>query len=95
MISGRRVRQYKDFSFLWDMNDYTNKHLKAIDAPRGLLSSTEDLSESWIKEVETCNGQIGWLGGNGRPDVAAGHSIIASKVKDRQPELVELCNVCV
>ena len=69
--------------------------MKAIEAPRGLLSSTEDLSDSMMKEIETCNGQIGWLGGNGRPGVAAGHSIIASKVKYRHPELVKLGNVCV
>ena len=95
LISGRRVRQLKDYSFLWDMDDYTDKHMKIIECPRGLLSSVEDLSDSMMSQVETCNGQIGWLGGNGRPDVAAGHSIIASKVKDRQPELVKLCNVCV
>ena len=95
LISGRRVRQLSDYSFLWDMDDYADKHMKIIEAPRGLLSSTDDLSDGMMSQVETCNGQIGWLGGNGRPDVAAGHSIIASKVKDRQPELVKLCNVCV
>ena len=95
LISGRRVRQLQDYSFVWDMDDYASKHMKAIEAPRGLLSSTEDLSDDMMSQVETCNGQIGWLGGNGRPDVAAGHSIIASKVKERKPELIKLCNVCV
>ena len=42
LISGRRVRQLRDCSFLWDMGDYTSKDLKAIDAPRqsGLRAET-------------------------------------------------------
>ena len=32
------------------------------------------------------------MGSNGRPDIAAGHSIIAGKVRDKFPELFTLCN---
>ena len=27
LISGRRVRQLKDYSFVWDMDDYADKHM--------------------------------------------------------------------
>ena len=59
------------------------------------MTNTEELSEAYLKKVGTCNGQVGWLGGNGRPDIAAGHSIIAGKLKDKTPELIKLCNLCV
>ena len=48
-----------------------------------------------MQQVSTCNGQIGWLGGNGKPDIAAGHSLIASEVKDKKPSLITDCNLCV
>ena len=72
MISGKRVRQLPDYSFLWDMDDYSQDKLKSIDVPRGFMSNTAELDQSMLDKVGTCNGQIGWLGGNGRPDVAAG-----------------------
>ena len=83
LISGIRTRQHKDKSFSWDMNEYTLTKLVEIVPPRGLISSPGPLSEEWMKQVESCNGKIGWLGGNGRPDVAAGHSIIAGQKKRR------------
>ena len=46
-------------------------------------------------KVQQCNGKIGWLGSNGRPDVAAGHSIIAGQYKDKSPQLISDCNLCV
>ena len=33
-----------------------------------------------------------WIGTNGRPDVAAAHSIIAGGYKDKSPQLVKDCN---
>ena len=83
LISGIRVRQYPDYSFTWDMNEYTKDKLRDIEVPRGFLTNTEEISETYLKKVGTCNGQVGWLGGNGRPDIAAGHSIIAGKLKDK------------
>ena len=48
-----------------------------------------------MQQVATCNGQIGWLGGNGKPDIAAGHSLIASAYSEKKPSLITDCNMCV
>ena len=48
-----------------------------------------------MSDVVTANGQIGWIGGNGRPDLAAEHSIAAGSYKHRKPQLVTDCNACV
>ena len=48
-----------------------------------------------MSQVKAVNGQIGWLGGNGRPDLAAAHSIIAGGCKNESFELITLCNACV
>ena len=39
-ISGIRVRQLKDASFKWDMDEYVRDHMKSIDVPRGFISKT-------------------------------------------------------
>ena len=41
---------------------------------------------------QCANGQIGWLGSNGRPDFAAAHSIIAGEYKNKSPQLITWCN---
>ena len=92
MISGIRFRQLKDYSFIWDMQEYADDKLKMLEPPRGLITTTKELDDKWIGQILACNGKIGWLGSNGRPDIAAGHSIIAGKVKDKSPELITLCN---
>ncbi len=43
----------------------------------------------------TSNGRLGWLGSNGKPDPAAGHSITAGGYKDKSPQLISNCNACV
>ena len=48
-----------------------------------------------LTRVKGSKGQVGWLGGNGRPDLAAGHSIIAGGYKDESPLLIGQCNQCV
>ena len=83
----------KDYGFTWDMDEYSKNKLKGIEVPRGFLSNTQELSESMMQQVTRCNGQIGWLGGNGRPDIAAGHSIIAGQYKDKSPQLISDCNL--
>jgi hypothetical protein len=94
-ISGIRVKQLKDFSFRWHMNEYAQKDMFLIDVPRGFITNTKEISEDMMSKVISSNGKIGWIGGNGRPDLAAGHSIIAGEYKDKSPNLVASCNQCV
>ena len=77
------------------MTEYATKSMKYIDVPRGFLTHAKELDERLMSEVISCNGKIGWLGGNGRPDLAAGHSIIAGDYKHKTPQLVASCNQCV
>ena len=91
-ISGIRVKQHKDFSFTYDMNEYAKNNMKVIDKPRGFYSNTKEIDDPTLSEVVTSNGKIGWIGTNGRPDVAAAHSIIAGGYKDKSPQLVKDCN---
>ena len=95
LISGVRVRQHKDYSFTWDMAEYASNKMSYIEIPRGFLSDTTELDAYRMSQVLTSNGQIGWIGGSGRPDVAAGHSIIAGQYKDKKPDLITQCNLCV
>ena len=94
LISGITVTQHRDYSFSWDTTEYVSKMVK-IDIPRGFTSTTEKLDEATMSKVEAVNGQIGWLGGSGRPDLAAAQSIIPGCYKDASPDLVSLCNSCV
>ena len=94
LISGIRVIQNKDYSFNWHMKEYTKAKMSIIEIPRGFLSNTTELDDAHMSKVISANGKIGWLGGNGRPDLAAGHSIIASQVKDKLPDLITQCNTC-
>ena len=94
LISGTRIRQNKDYSFTWHMNEYASK-MKVIETPRGFMTHVDELDESYMSQVMTVNGKIGWIGGNGRPDLAAGHSIIAGDYKTKSPQLVASCNHCV
>ena len=59
------------------------------------MTHVDELDESYMSQVMTVNGKIGWIGGNGRPDLAAGHSIIAGDYRTKSPQLVALCNRCV
>ena len=98
LISGIRVKQKPDFSFTWDMTEYA-KTLEKIELPRGYYAQVEKekktISEQMLGKVKALNGKIGWLGGNGRPDIAAGHSIIAGNYKHQAPSLIRDCNQCV
>ena len=66
-----------------------------IDVPRGFATHTTEIPDAIMSKVVSSNGKIGWIGGNGRPDLAAGHSIIAGEYKDKSPNLVTSCNQCV
>jgi len=94
LISGIRVKQRRDVSFTWDMIEYADK-MELIEVPRGYITQTEQIGPEMLTRVKGSNGQIGWLGGNGRPDLAAGHSIIAGGYKDESPLLIGQCNQCV
>jgi hypothetical protein len=69
--------------------------MSIIDIPRGFKTHTTELSDDYMSQVMSSNGKIGWIGGNGRPDLAAGHSIIAGQYKDKSPQLITDCNQCV
>eukprot|EP00973_Karenia_brevis_P069600 9677909-Karenia_brevis.AAC.1 len=56
------------------------------------MTSTKELDETCMNKVVWSNGQIGWIGSNGRPDAAAGHSIIAGEYKHKSPQLIIMCN---
>ena len=67
-----------------------------MEVPRGTITKTEgELPEEHLQLIGTCNGQIGWLGNNGKPDIAAGSSLIASNKKEKKPSLITDCNMCV
>ena len=57
------------FRFQWDMDVCIQDKLRGIEVPRGFMSRTKEVDQSLLDKVGTCNGQIGWLGGNGRDDV--------------------------
>ena len=69
--------------------------MKIIEVSRGFMTHVEELDESYMSQAMTVNGKKGWVGGNGRPDLAAGHSIIAGDYKTKSPQLVASCNHCV
>ena len=77
------------------MNEYADPHMHPINIPRGFLTHTKELDDERMSEVVSCNGKIGWIGTNGRPDLAAGHSIIAGDYKHKSPQLISSCNDCV
>ena len=91
MISGINVVQHQDYSFTWHMQRYAEEKLALIETPRGFLSRTKELDDDYMNKITSANGQIGWLGSNGRPDRAA-HSIIAGGYKNRSPQLITWCN---
>jgi len=95
LISGIRVHQHQDFSFTWNMNEYARDHMKPIMVARGFATHAKEIDNSQLSQVMSVNGKIGWLGGNGRPDIAAGHSIIAGGYKTMAPDLIAQCNQCV
>eukprot|EP00973_Karenia_brevis_P044277 6135678-Karenia_brevis.AAC.1 len=45
-----------------------------------------------MNKAVSSNGQIGWIGSNGRPDAAAWHSIIAREYNIKLPQLLTMCN---
>ena len=83
MISGINVVQHQDHSFTWHMQRYAEEKLSLIETPQGFVSNTNELDDNYISKVISANGQIGWLGSNGRPVCAAAHSIIAGEYKTR------------
>eukprot|EP00973_Karenia_brevis_P012560 1704854-Karenia_brevis.AAC.1 len=72
------------------MEAYVDEKLAFIATPRGFLSNTEEVDETWMNKVVSSNGQIGWIGSNGCPDAAAAHSIIAGEYKHKSPQLITM-----
>ena len=92
MISGIHVVQHQDYSFIWHMQRYAEEKLSLIETTRGFLSNTKELDDKYMNKVISANGQIGWLGSNGRPECAAAPSIIAGEYKNKSPHLIIWCN---
>ena len=74
------------------MNEYAKNNMEVIEKPRGFYTHTTEADDSSLSEVVTSNGKIRWIGTNGRPDVAAAHSIIAGGYKNKSPQSVKDCN---
>lgn len=74
------------------MQEYAQNSMSLIQVSRGFLSQTKQLGEEGMSEVASVNGKTGWLGANGRPDLAVGHSIIAGQYRDKLPSLVAQSN---
>ena len=81
------------------MNEYADKSLRPVEVKRGFISQSketaEEVDDMTMSDILTVNGKIGWLGNSGRPDIAAGHSIIAGEYKTKSANLVSMCNACV
>ena len=45
LISGIRVRQHKDFTFSWHMNEYVDKSLRPVEVRRGFISQSKEAAE--------------------------------------------------
>ena len=74
--------QFPDFSFAWHMQEYVQDHMKPITLSKGFLSKNPVLDDAYMAQVVSTNGKIGWLGGNGRPDLAAGFSIVSGNYRN-------------
>ena len=77
------------------MNEYAKASLTPITVPSGFISGTAEIDDTVMYQVISLNGKIDWLGGNGRPDLAAGHIIIAGQYKSESTQLVSDSNICV
>ena len=69
------------------MQRYAEEKMSLIETPRGFLSYIKELDDNYMNKVISANGQIGWLGSNGRLDCASAHSIIASEYIKQKPTI--------
>ena len=78
--AGRRLRQRKDFSFVYSMTDYVTNRLRYVDVSRRVTKKAApqtallDDEESQLRGVIAA---INWTAREGRPDAAAAASILA------------------
>ena len=83
--AGRRVRQLKDFSYEYSMDDYTQNRLKPVTLERKvLLKNAKDvpLNESEEAQLRGTIASLNWAAREGRPDAAAAASILAGSFPD-------------
>ncbi|CAK8990659.1 Integrase catalytic domain-containing protein, partial [Durusdinium trenchii] len=79
--AGRRLRQRPDFSFEADMDEFIYTRLQPIALARRVLkkdSAKVKLSENEKTQLRGLIASLNWLAREGRPDVAAAASILAS-----------------
>ena len=78
--AGRRLRQRKDYSYVYSMNDYVSNRLRFVEVSRHVTkkaapqTSLRDDEESQLRGVIAA---INWTAREGRPDAAAAASILA------------------
>ncbi|OLQ12867.1 hypothetical protein AK812_SmicGene3197 [Symbiodinium microadriaticum] len=89
--AGRRLRQRKDYSYVYSMNDYVSNRLRFVEVSRHVTkkaapqTSLRDDEESQLRGVIAA---INWTAREGRPDAAAAASILAGCFPD--PKMMDV-----
>ena len=79
--AGRRLRQMEDFSFRSDMDEFIYTRLQPITLTRKVLkkdAAKVPLTDHEKSQLRGLIASLNWLSREGRPDVAAAASILAS-----------------
>ena len=78
--AGRRIKQNKDFSYEYSMDDYVQNRLKPVSLDRKVLvkdAKTTSLNASEESQMRGTIASLNWASREGRPDAAAAASILA------------------
>ena len=94
-FAGKRVVRHSDFRITVSMDEYVKSKLRPIEAPRGYLPNTKEISDGMLTNVDGVSSGLGWLASTARPDMAALHSIIPSGYDRRSPQLISEVNAAV
>ena len=94
-FNGRRIRQLPDYTIAVDMTKYVIERLAPMTLEKGRRSQPEaPASEDEKSRFRGAVGSLAWAAKEGRPDAAAGASILASKAANLQvKDLLELNKV--
>ena len=78
--AGRRLRQMKDFSFIYSMDDYVTNRLQEVKTTRKVLkkdAANVKLNANEIQQLRGVVASINWAAREGRPDGSAAASILS------------------
>ena len=91
-FNGRRIRQDKDGTISVDMGKYVEERMAPISIERGRRSQPDSpVTEEERQKARGAIGSIAWAAKEGRPDLAAPASILASRMKTMKvKDLVEI-----